>query len=54
LEGGIYKCALKSVETALQDGTYAPWMPDGPSVAKLKQVFPNGVCDYTRPDQARP
>jgi hypothetical protein len=40
--------------TALQDGTYAPWMPDGPSVAKLKQVFPNGVCDYTRPDQARP
>ena len=54
LEGGIYKCALESVETALQDGTYAPWMPDGPSVAKLKQVFPNGVCDYTRPDQARP
>ncbi|HUG25679.1 DUF6351 family protein [Piscinibacter sp.] len=53
-EGGIYKCALKPVQTALQDGTYAPWMPDGPSVAKLHQIFPQGVCDYTLPDQARP
>jgi hypothetical protein len=54
LEGGIYKCALKPVQTALQDGTYAPWIPDAPSVARLKQVFPQGVCDYGRPDQARP
>ncbi len=54
IEGGIYKCALKSVDTALADGTYTPWMPSGADVAKLKQIFPDGVCDYSRPDQARP
>jgi hypothetical protein len=54
IEGGIYKCALKSVDAAVADGTYAPWAPDAAAVAKLKQVFPSGVCDYSRPDQARP
>ena len=54
IEGGIYQCALKSVDTALTDGTYAPWVPDAGDIAKLKQVFPEGVCDYSRPDQARP
>ncbi|WP_286509333.1 DUF6351 family protein [Variovorax davisae] len=54
LEGGIYKCALKSVDAALTDGTYEPWAPDPVSVDKLKQTFPQGVCDYSRPDQGRP
>ncbi len=54
IEGGIYQCALKPVETALADGTYAPWQPNGAAVAKLKQTFPEGVCDYSKPDQARP
>lgn len=54
IEGGIYQCALKPVDRALVDGTYAPWMPNAAAVAKLKQIFPEGVCDYSRPDQARP
>ncbi|MBT9524488.1 MAG: hypothetical protein IV105_04450 [Rhizobacter sp.] len=54
IEGGIYQCALKPVERALVDGTYAPWMPNAAAAAKLKQIFPDGVCDYSRPDQARP
>jgi len=54
LRGGIYQCALKPVEQALQDGTYAPWMPNAAAIAKLKATFPDGVCDYSRPDQARP
>jgi hypothetical protein len=54
IEGGIYKCALKSVDAAVADGTYAPWVPSGAEVAKLKQVFPEGVCDYSKPDQAKP
>ncbi|MCW7541110.1 DUF6351 family protein [Aquabacterium sp. A7-Y] len=54
LEGGVYKCALKSVDTALRDGTYEPWAPDAAAIASLKRVFPHGVCDYARPDQARP
>lgn len=54
LEGGIYSCARKPVERALHDGTYAPWRPNAAEVAQLKAIFPQGVCDYRRPDQARP
>lgn len=54
IEGGIYRCALKSVDAAVADGTYAPWVPDPVAIAKLKQIFPTGVCDYSKPDQARP
>ncbi|WP_161827631.1 DUF6351 family protein [Steroidobacter agaridevorans] len=54
IEGGIYKCALKPVEKAVRDGVYAPWTPTSEQVTKLKQIFPSGVCDYSRPDQGRP
>lgn len=54
LEGGIYQCALKSVERALRDGTYWPWVPDAAAAAALRGTFPDGVCDYSRPDRARP
>ncbi len=53
-EGGVYRCALKPVETAVTDGTYAPWSPDAQAIATLKKIFPEGVCDYAKPDQARP
>ena len=54
IEGGIYDCARKSVDAALADGTYAPWAPNASEIAQLKQIFPEGVCDYSKPDQARP
>jgi hypothetical protein len=54
IEGGIYKCTLKPVATALADGTYAPWIPDAVDAARLAQVFPDGVCDYSQPDAGRP
>jgi hypothetical protein len=54
IEGGIYKCALKSVDAAVADGTYAPWVPTAAQIATLKQIFYTGVCDYSKPDQARP
>jgi len=54
IEGGIYSCARKSIHTALSDGTYAPWTPNATEIAQLKQIFPQGVCDYNKPDQARP
>jgi hypothetical protein len=54
IEGGIYSCARKSIHTALADGTYAPWTPNATEIAQLKQIFPQGVCDYNKPDQARP
>ena len=54
IEGSIYRCALKSVDRAVADGTYAPWVPGAADIDTLKQIHPQGVCDYSRPDQARP
>jgi len=54
IEGGIYKCALQPVQKAVSRGIYAPWTPTAEQVQKLKQIFPSGVCDYSRPDQGRP
>jgi hypothetical protein len=54
IEGGIYDCARKPVQQAVADNTYAPWMPSASEIAQLEQIFPEGVCDYSRPDRARP
>lgn len=54
IEGGIYKCALKPVERAVREGLYQPWTLTTQQVQRLKQIFPDGVCDYSRPDQGRP
>lgn len=54
LEGGIYRCALKPVEQAVADGTYGNSVPSVQQVEQLKRIFPQGVCDYAKPDQARP
>ena len=54
IEGSVFKCALKSVATAVTDGTYAPWGPGASDVGRLEQIFPTGVCDYSRPDVGRP
>lgn len=53
LEGGIFKCALKSVDAAIQDGTYGSFTPTLAEIQKLKAIFPEGVCDYSKPDQAK-
>lgn len=56
LEGGIFKCALKSVDRALGDGSYgaaAASFSDAQR-ARLRAIFPDGVCDYSKPDQGRP
>ncbi len=49
-----YKCELQSVRTAVARGVYGSWRPSGAEVDRLKQVFPTGVCDYTKPDVGRP
>jgi hypothetical protein len=54
IEGGVFKCALKPVTTAVADGTYAPWAPAGADLERLEQIFPTGVCDYSKPDVGRP
>ncbi len=54
IEGGVFKCAMKPVTTAIADGTYGSWQPGPTEVARLQQIFPTGVCDYTKPDVGRP
>lgn len=54
IEGGIYKCQRKPVAQALVDGTYAPWIPSAAEVTRLEQIFPTGVCDYSKPDAGKP
>jgi hypothetical protein len=45
-EGGVFKCRLKSVSTAITDGTYGVWKPTLSEIQKLQSIFPEGVCDY--------
>ena len=54
IRGGVYKCALQPVADAVARGLYGGWTPSAAQRARLEQIFPTGVCDYTRPDQGRP
>ncbi|SEG37279.1 hypothetical protein SAMN05444920_102758 [Nonomuraea solani] len=46
IEGGVYKCRLQPVDRAVARGLYGTWRPDQNQLARLKQIFPTGVCDY--------
>jgi len=54
IEGSVFKCSLKSVDAALSDGTYGTVSFTAEEVARLNEIFPEGVCDYSQPDQGRP
>jgi Tannase-like family of unknown function (DUF6351) len=54
LRGGVYKCALQSVERAISRRLYGDWRPSSTERARLKEIFPSGVCDYSREDVGRP
>jgi hypothetical protein len=42
------------VQRAVAQGVYAPWSPSRDEVARLREIFPDGVCDYTKPDLGLP
>src|SRR5262249_1580364 len=52
LEGGIYSCARKPVDTAVADGTYTPGTPNAAEIAEPKAIFPHGGCEYSPADAA--
>jgi Tannase-like family of unknown function (DUF6351) len=52
--GGIFKCQLQPVAEAIDAGVYGAWQPSVEERARLEQVFPSGVCDFTKPDAGRP
>jgi len=49
-----FKCALQPVDRAIARGLYGSWRPTAEQTARLRQIFPTGVCDYTKPDIGRP
>jgi hypothetical protein len=54
IRGGIFKCGTRSVAAAIADGDYGSWAPSPAEQARLEQIFPEGVCDWTQDDVGRP
>jgi len=54
IKGDIFKCHLQSVADAIENGVYDPVAIDAATQIRLEQIFPDGVCDYTRGDAGRP
>jgi hypothetical protein len=54
IEGGIFKCVTEPVDAAIARGVYGAWQPSDAERARLRQIFPDGVCDWSRGDAGRP
>jgi hypothetical protein len=54
IQGGIFKCALESVDAAIADGDYGAWVPSATERARLLEIFPDGVCDWSQGEAGLP
>lgn len=56
IKGDIFKCHLIPVEEAIDRGFYGDFVDknDDETIARLKAIFPDGVCDYSKGDVGRP
>jgi hypothetical protein len=54
IQGGIFQCAFKSVDEAISDGDYGAWTPSPAERARLLEIFPDGVCDWSQSDVGLP
>ena len=52
-EGDVFKCSLQSVDSAIARGLYGS-ADMTPHRRRLNEIFPQGVCDYSKRDQGRP
>jgi len=53
-EQSIFKCQLIPVDQAAGRGFYGAWVPTSDQLNRLRTIFPQGVCDYGRPDAGLP
>jgi hypothetical protein len=53
-EQSIFKCQLIPVGDAVARGFYGVWVPNVADVGMLMAIFPQGVCDYSKPDAGLP
>lgn len=54
IQGGVYACHLQSVSSAIDHGLYGSWAPSAAEKQRLEQIFPTGVCDYSKGDVSKP
>lgn len=54
IEQSLFKCQLMPVTTAIARGVYGVWAPSAGETALLQDIFPQGVCDYGKPDVGLP
>jgi hypothetical protein len=47
ITGGIFQCVTKTVDQAISDGDYGAWSPSSAERARLLEIFPGGVCDWS-------
>jgi len=52
--GDVFKCQRKAVDRALLDGTYGGASFSDEELVRLREIFPTGVCDWSKPDAGRP
>jgi hypothetical protein len=53
-EQSFFKCQLIPVEQAVGRGFYGQWSPSAAEVDRLRNIVPQGVCDYSKPDAGLP
>jgi hypothetical protein len=54
IEQSYLKSSLQPVSAAIAKGLYGVWSPSAPETQQLSAIFPQGVCDYTKPDIGLP
>ena len=54
ITGDIFKCHLMSVDDAIAAGVYGGVVFDAAQRARLDEIFPTGVCDYSQGDARKP
>ncbi|MGD8567455.1 MAG: DUF6351 family protein [Gammaproteobacteria bacterium] len=52
IKGSTFKCQLKPLARALRDGTYGKITFNKDEMERLDEIFPDGVCDYSKPGVA--
>jgi len=54
IKGDVFKCHLQTVDEAIDAGVYEGISLTEQNIERLKEIFPDGVCDYTQGDAGRP
>jgi hypothetical protein len=54
IAGDMFECQLMSADDAIDAGLYGSVTFDAAERALLDAIFPDGVCDYSKPDRGKP